>query len=313
MEELRVRHAQRVRHAAPLRGRCGRARALALRWQREFWGLLFPTACVICGAADWSLCPACRARLYRATRRPLRAEMGAEALPEREDGPLPVVAAGTYRDVLSRAVLAYKDHGHTELRPVLAAALARALQQGMDEPVPGRARTSLVPRAPGPIRRGTDRTGSDILIIAVPSSARARRRRGYEPVQSMLGRLERWELLPRGAAAVQVLEIAPSGFGRMRTDADGLRAHGFPVNQRPDTGPCRTRSEDVGKAPATAECPQYDAGAAPLPFPAGRNPVPDRGRCADHRSHRGRSCAGTGGGRRRDRGGSRPGRDRRSG
>ncbi|WP_152916036.1 hypothetical protein [Arthrobacter sp. RIT-PI-e] len=47
-----------------------------------FGALLLPASCVVCGAWDTSLCPACLAAFRRATVRPFRAEEGAESLPD---------------------------------------------------------------------------------------------------------------------------------------------------------------------------------------------------------------------------------------
>jgi predicted amidophosphoribosyltransferase len=169
----------------------------AAQWLGEFWSLVIPTECVVCGREDRSLCPGCAAALRRATVRPYRAEEAAEALPEAgrpgeaglpppgpgtaaEFVPLPVLAAGRYRRELSQTLLAFKNHGHTDLAPVLAAALGGTLHHAVAE---------LVPRPP-------------VLLVPVPSRPASIRRRGYDPVWLLLRTLEARILLPAGAQLV---------------------------------------------------------------------------------------------------------------
>ncbi|GAB3263554.1 hypothetical protein GCM10027562_27660 [Arthrobacter pigmenti] len=120
--------------------------------------------------------------------RPFRAEDSAGSLPADSTGEvLPVVAAGIYRRELSLSLLAYKNRGHTDLRPTLSAVLAGALHHAVD----GLA------------------DGKRVLLVPVPSTAAARRRRGYDPVHSMLHSLHRRKLLPRTADLAPVLRVRP--------------------------------------------------------------------------------------------------------
>lgn len=154
----------------------------------QFWSLLLPTECVCCQLPDTSLCPSCRHRLRRATVRPFTAEEFAGSLPEDSSGRvLPVVAAGIYRRELSLSLLAYKNRGHTDLRSTLGTALAGALHYAVDGLSDGR----------------------PVLLVPVPSTASARRRRGYEPVCSMLRSLHRRRLLPLHARLAPVLWVRP--------------------------------------------------------------------------------------------------------
>lgn len=162
---------------------------LAGAWM-EFWSLLFPAECVVCQAPDSSLCQPCAKLLRKGTVRPFRAEGSAESLPEMApEQILPVVAAGIYRRELSQALLAYKNRGHTDLRPMLAVVLAGALQHAVHE-----------------LCGGPDEA---VLLVPVPSSAAARRRRGYEPVSSLLRHLDRRSMLPRPAVCARALAIPP--------------------------------------------------------------------------------------------------------
>ncbi|WP_155838580.1 ComF family protein [Arthrobacter castelli] len=154
----------------------------------QFWALLFPTECVCCQLPDASLCRRCRQRLRRSTVRPYRAEYAAGSLPEDSAGRvLPVVAAGVYRRELSLSLLAYKNRGHTDLGRTLAAALAGAVHHAVD---------GLADGAP-------------VQLVPMPSTAAARRRRGYEPVQALLRQLHRRKMLPPGCNPAAALRVRP--------------------------------------------------------------------------------------------------------
>ncbi|KQO04019.1 hypothetical protein ASF21_07465 [Arthrobacter sp. Leaf234] len=178
-----------------------------------FVALVLPSSCVLCGRWDTSLCPDCLTVFRRATSRPYRAEADAESLPDVpvgiaardagrgpwqgggrvaeavpalvEVGPLPVVAAGRYGRAVSGVLLAFKNHGHVDLAPPVAAALAGALHEavrGLSAPGMGAA--------------------SPVLLVPVPSRSSSSRRRGYEPLMILLTRLERTGTLPAGTAVV---------------------------------------------------------------------------------------------------------------
>jgi predicted amidophosphoribosyltransferase len=112
---------------------------------------LFPVPCVGCGVEGRSLCPGCAPALAA------RPAAGAVA------GLGPVVSGLRYEGVARAALLAFKEEGATALAahlvPPLAAAVVAALAS-----------------APG------------AMVAAVPSTRRARRRRGYEPVRVLAGR-----------------------------------------------------------------------------------------------------------------------------
>ncbi|MCG2622734.1 ComF family protein [Arthrobacter sp. I2-34] len=170
---------------------------LLLRWWSDFGRLVLPTQCAGCAAPDESLCAACRGRICRATVRPYRAEAGAGSLPFLSDRPdaavLPVVAAGRYRHELARVILAFKNHGRTDLAPVLAATLARAVQYAAAQ------------LAPGPC-----------LLVPVPPRPGSRRRRGYDPLELMLRRLQRRRLLPGGAMPLRAAAVRTRPGARLR-------------------------------------------------------------------------------------------------
>ncbi|MEV7647980.1 phosphoribosyltransferase family protein [Arthrobacter sp. NPDC089319] len=185
----------------------------ALRiWSGQFGRLLLPTDCVACGAPDQVLCAACRQRLRRSTLRPVAVEEASESLPLDEAGrPLPVTAGGPYRRELSQAVLAFKNHGRTELAPVLAVALAGALDAAAE-------------RAGRP---------DGAVLVPVPGRGISRRRRGYDPLQLLLSRLERHGLLPAGVQLLPAVRPAGSGKRLMRwTSPGGQKSLGRTARQR---------------------------------------------------------------------------------
>lgn len=150
----------------------------------ELAALAAPVECVCCGLEDSALCAGCGRQVRRSTLHPFRAESGAPALVETDGSVLlPVVAAGVYRGELAQCVLAFKRHGQGRLCGVLAPGLARALRAAAGE------------------TRG-------LLLVPVPTSSSAFRRRGFSPVHLLLRRL--------GGAGM-------AGF----TVADRLRTTGF--------------------------------------------------------------------------------------
>ncbi|GAA3683250.1 hypothetical protein GCM10023081_21460 [Arthrobacter ginkgonis] len=155
--------------------------------------LVSPTDCVGCTAPDTVLCPRCRGAVRAATVRPFRAEDAAEALPLLDDGvPLPAVAAGTYRDELAAALLAFKNTQRIGLAGVLGPALAGALQAAA--PLAG--------------------TAVPVLVVPVPSTAAAQARRGYAPVAVLLRWVSRRGLLPPQFHVAPVLRVAGVPFLR---------------------------------------------------------------------------------------------------
>ncbi|MBG6182097.1 putative amidophosphoribosyltransferase [Arthrobacter sp. CAN_A214] len=187
---------------------------LAPAWQvcaeatGSFWSLIFPTACIRCGAWDQSLCSACLADFRRATVRPFRAEAGAESLPGyleprragrhsdstrtgelQEFVPLPVTAAGVYAGSVAGTVLAFKNHGHTDLERPLAVALAGALH----------AACATVQGEPA---------ACNYFLVPVPGRSASIRRRGYDPLRLVLQGLVKRGELPAGTRVVVAVRPA---------------------------------------------------------------------------------------------------------
>ena len=160
--------------------------------------MVLPADCVVCGAEDEALCPECSAALRKQTAEPFRAEHSADALMSVTGHPLlPVVAAGEYRDALSQTILAFKNHGRTELGPQLSRCLARALDTA------AAAHLATPPTTPVALRP----TPPSILLVPVPSTGSGWRRRGYDPVALLLRNLVREGRLPSGMEVVPVLRI----------------------------------------------------------------------------------------------------------
>jgi len=155
----------------------------------ELLALAVPVECVCCGAEDRTLCAACARRVRLLTRRPFRAEGRAPSLVDMDGSVLlPVVAAGVYRGELAQTVLSFKRRGERQLAAELARALAGAIGAAVD-PVDG------------------------VLLVPVPTSGAAFRRRGFSPVHVLLARARRSPAL-EGATVADVLrktKPAPSG------------------------------------------------------------------------------------------------------
>ncbi|WP_200947949.1 ComF family protein [Arthrobacter sp. Soil763] len=168
----------------------------------ELLTLAVPVDCVCCGAEDAALCHGCARRVRRLTASPFRAESRAPALMDMDGAVLlPVVAAGVYRGELARSLLSFKAHGQGRLAAELAPALARAIA------------------AAG----GHEET---LLLVPVPTSGAAFRRRGFSPVHLLLSRASRSGVLP-GTEVAGVLRLAGPA-GRFR----GRPAGGWPGGQK---------------------------------------------------------------------------------
>jgi predicted amidophosphoribosyltransferase len=151
----------------------------------ELLALAVPVDCVCCGAEDLALCGSCERQVRMLTRRPFRAEAQAPALMDMDGSVLlPVVAAGAYRGELAQTLLAFKGHGQGQLADVLAKSLGRALRAAVGD-------------------------ADGLVLVPVPTSGSAYRRRGFSPVHLLLDRLGRPTLAvagcPRTAAVVDAL------------------------------------------------------------------------------------------------------------
>jgi ComF family protein len=115
----------------------------------DAWSVLLPVTCAGCGADDRALCPACRSGLHATLHRRQLA-----------DGTT-VVSALRYEDVARRTILAFKEHGRTDVSRPLATALSVAIAAA----VIGR-----------------------VELVSIPPGRAGLRRRGYDPVRLLLRR-----------------------------------------------------------------------------------------------------------------------------
>jgi predicted amidophosphoribosyltransferase len=117
--------------------------------------LVLPRCCGGCGCPGTAWCPAC-ARLLAGE--PTRREL--------VDG-LTVWSATPYEDPIRSAVVGWKDRGRADLTRPLAVGLRRAAAAALDE----------APSDPSLSRA--------VVIVPMPSSGRARRTRGHDPVRDL--------------------------------------------------------------------------------------------------------------------------------
>ncbi|QGN56711.1 ComF family protein [Nostocoides sp. HKS02] len=155
---------------------------------RSLLDLALPLSCASCQAPDHRICPACRLAvadcLWAGGPRAVAPRPAPAGLPE-------VISAGRYEGPVARLVSAYKDAGRRDCAAVLGGLLASSLEASL-----GRHATTahLLRRGDGPV-----------LVVPVPSSRAARRRRGDAPMADLARRacdeFSPTELLPAPALA----------------------------------------------------------------------------------------------------------------
>ncbi|MBH0053605.1 ComF family protein [Salinibacterium sp. SWN139] len=123
---------------------------------RDALALILPVECAGCQRHDRALCGECA--------RSLVAHTSIHSTPQH----LRVYAALRYEDRVRRVLLAFKNHHRTDIARPLSGALLAALRRALSE-------SATVGGLSGPIE-----------IVAVPSSTKAFRTRGYHPVQLVL-------------------------------------------------------------------------------------------------------------------------------
>ncbi len=122
--------------------------------------MIVPEQCPGCGAWDVALCGPCLRHLQGQVR---RVEEAAARLDDVRHGALPAWAVASYTGPVRAAVVAWKDRGRADLGPILGAEVRRAA-------------AALVPT----LKEVTG--GAELLVVPVPSTAAARRRRGADLV-----------------------------------------------------------------------------------------------------------------------------------
>jgi ComF family protein len=126
--------------------------------------VLLPVECAGCGTDDRALCDPCRVAL-------------APEVTRRDVGGLPVWAGLRYEGVARTVLLSLKRDGRLDAARALAPALAAAVGRVAAQPHPA-GRVAAQPRIETP----------PLLIVPIPGSRRAYRRRGYDPVRLLLAR-----------------------------------------------------------------------------------------------------------------------------
>lgn len=201
----------------------------------EVLALTMPVDCICCGAEDAVLCGACSRQLRLLTLRPFRAELQAPALMDMDGSVLlPVVAAGAYRAELAQCLLSFKSHGQGRLAGELARGLARALH-------------AAVGRAQG------------LVLVPVPTSAAAFRKRGFSPVHLLLRRLVRADAIPGFTVADALRKTTQPGRYRMpraglRYLAGGQKGLSRGARSRRVRGSMRTRAGPWSPSVAGRPC-----------------------------------------------------------
>ena len=160
---------------------------------RALVDLLLPRTCAGCGIPGAVLCARCAAELARPRiASPRRVPWGFP----------PTVAAGAYAGPVQPAVIAFKEHGRAELAGPLGTALGLAV-------------AAVLLGAP-------DAAGGPVLLVPVPSSAAAVRRRGRDHVRE-LADVAAAELRAAGVPAHPAPLVSRAGNRRVR-DSAGLDA-----------------------------------------------------------------------------------------
>jgi predicted amidophosphoribosyltransferase len=176
--------------------------------------LVFPVDCAGCGAGDTALCATCREALRPGA--PVRRVLDADG------GALEVWSGLVFDDIPARVVRALKEEGRTGLARDLAPALAAAAESAQ--------RAAGVHAAP--------------IVVAVPTSRAAMRRRGYRVVDLVARRAGLRPVRLLGIARATVDQRALGRADRRANVADSMRA-------RAARGACVLLVDDVVTTGAT--------------------------------------------------------------
>lgn len=140
-----------------------------VRLLAELIDLVLPLECAACRRPGDSWCRRCSAALARSRLAPSVRQVAPDPVPT---GFPPCFAWGRYTGPLRSGITSWKDGGRRDLDRGLAVLLASAMADALREPAPG---------PPG----GFSWAGGSVLVITVPSSARAVRLRGDRPLEQV--------------------------------------------------------------------------------------------------------------------------------
>lgn len=173
---------------------------------RALAALVLPPACAGCGAPDEVVCVACRVAIDEG----LWPGGPRVASPAPRPPRLPTTyASGPYAGPLAACLTAYKDEGRRDCAGGLAAILGVALDQALADP----AVRAVLALGNGPV-----------LVVPVPTSRAARRRRGDAPLDALA------RLATAGFASREVVVADALGPRRRVADQAGLTAAQRAVN-----------------------------------------------------------------------------------
>ena len=172
---------------------------------RALADLTLPPTCASCGAPDASLCQDCRRGipgcLWDRGPRWVAPDPAPVGIP-------PVVSSGRYEGPVARLLSAYKDDGRRDCAGVLGELLSASVQAALVASLSDGLRAPLGP----------------VLVVPIPSSAAARRRRGDSPLVA-LGRRATRDFTPAELRLLGVLR-----HRRRLADQAGLDAAGRAAN-----------------------------------------------------------------------------------
>ncbi|MGJ8721648.1 MAG: ComF family protein [Salinibacterium amurskyense] len=141
---------------------------------RDAWALLMPVECAGCQRADRALCDECAPSMV--------AQPSVQSTPQH----LAVHYALRYEGRVRRVLLAFKNHHRTDLSRPLARAFVPALLRAIEAAEQTEAATRFEDAGPSEVAAPTGASARPLQIVAVPSSRRAFRTRGYHPMALVL-------------------------------------------------------------------------------------------------------------------------------
>lgn len=182
---------------------------------RALVDLALPPTCAACGSPDTRLCEDCRLAipgcLWNDGPRWVAPDPAPAGIP-------PVASTARYEGPVARLVSAYKDDGRRDC----AGELAQLLSTAVETAVAAMVNDILAPTPSS----GASPSGGlwPVLVVPVPSSAAARRRRGDSPLEALVRRA------CRGFTRSEVRPIGALHHRRRLADQAGLDAAGRAAN-----------------------------------------------------------------------------------